>query len=97
MRKVLPACASAFLLAACVTTPPPLARNLPQDRTEAWTGFRARVNSRFPVGSSESALLKELTLEHFEVQRISPQSHVMGGDNFDLWRPTPGLTCLDAM
>jgi hypothetical protein len=54
-------------VAACVTPPPPIGRDLPPLVADARVAFDQRVKTRFPVGSSERALQDELAREHFNV------------------------------
>lgn len=78
-RRQILACLTATCLCACVESPPRIGQGLPANFAEARTAFDQRVKERFPVGSSESALVTELRREHF---RISPFSATREVSNF---------------
>jgi hypothetical protein len=61
-------------LVACKDTPPPIARDLPEDAYAAIVAFDQRVKARFPVGSDEAALRAEVARERFVIttDRDSP-------------------------
>jgi hypothetical protein len=69
-----------FMLSSCAAIPahgvPLIGKGLPSNFQEADGVFNARVKARFPIGSAESDLLKELETERFKVSRIerSPNS-----------------------
>jgi len=48
--------------------PPPLARNLPKDVPAADREFKARVRLRFPPGSPDAAVVRELAAEGFHLE-----------------------------
>ncbi len=61
--------ALACLVAACAAAPP-LARGLPKDPTAASQAFNSRLDQRFPVGSSDAALIQELQSEGFDIATL---------------------------
>jgi hypothetical protein len=56
-----------LLASGCAVRIPDLGRNLPSDFADANHAFDARIQDRFPIGSSEAALLTELEQEGFVV------------------------------
>jgi hypothetical protein len=67
-RTVSLSVAAVFVLAACTTKPPPIARGLPSNMQEARQAFSERVPMRFPVGSAETDLRAELQRQHFTIR-----------------------------
>ena len=48
---------------------PPLARNLPADVHLADRAFKGRIHERFPTGTSNAAIVKELSAEGFRTDK----------------------------
>jgi hypothetical protein len=57
---------AAMAVGACVQTPPPIGRGLPDA-----AAFDKRVKARFPVASDESALRAEAKREGFKIETVS--------------------------
>lgn len=67
------ACAAALLLASCLPViPPPIGRGLPPEFAKANPIFDEHVKARFPVGSSEAAMIAELRRERFKIGPLNP-------------------------
>lgn len=74
-RSLITICLTAICLCACVDTPPPIAKGLPNKFADVPSAFDQRVKERFPLGSAESALVAELRREHFGIrERTEPNS-----------------------
>lgn len=58
--------AFALALAGCANAPP-MGKSLPRNFPEANVTFNRRVTERFPVGSSEGVLKRELNRENFTI------------------------------
>jgi hypothetical protein len=74
--------AGTLCLDACSATPP-LASDLPANIAEAGREFDHRIQQRFPIGSSEADLIRELSRQGFapSVHRgDSPATHVYSFD-----------------
>jgi hypothetical protein len=54
------------------------------------SAFNARVQSRFPVGSGEAAMLAELKREHFKTETHDTSASRY---QFSALRDLPGLAC----
>ena len=66
----LAAALAVLSLSSCADSRPPIGSGLPWDIAEGRSAFNQRVTDRFPVGSSEQALLTELRRERFTVTAI---------------------------
>lgn len=83
VMKVRLACASALLVAGCLPViPPPIGRDLPPEFAKANPIFNQHVKARFPVGSSESAMIMELRREHFKIGPLNP---ARPPDKYEFW------------
>jgi hypothetical protein len=60
-------------LTACTDSPPPIGAHLPSVIVEASAAFAQRVTARFPLGSDERALHRELVAQKFVISR-NPES-----------------------
>lgn len=60
---------SFLLMAACGTTPPPIANGIHGPFNDIPAEFDRRVRARFPVGSDQSLLHNELERERFVIVR----------------------------
>jgi hypothetical protein len=81
MRLML-VCVMALVVGGCAVIPPPLAGDLPKGDRNRTLAFQARLNERYPVGSSEAALADELRREGFSIKSFDPL-HRMIEDRFD--------------
>jgi hypothetical protein len=54
-------------VSGCAVSQPQIGRNLPSAFDDANRAFDARVDERFPIGSSEDTLVAELKREGFKV------------------------------
>ena len=74
----------------CAVRIPEIGRNLPPAWDDANHAFDARVQERFPVGSSEAALVTELKREGFIVSdsKVEPETY----KSIALY-DRPGLPC----
>jgi hypothetical protein len=79
-----------ILLAGCAIRIPPIGRHLPSTFVDENHAFDARVRERFPIGSSEPALVAELEHEGFTLSdsKIEPETYKSIA-LYDL----PGLPC----
>lgn len=78
-------------LSACQGSPPLLAKNIPGGTWgDVSSAFNARVQSRFPPGSSEADMEAELKREHFESEARDTSDSPF---RFSALRDLPGLVC----
>jgi hypothetical protein len=79
-----------ILLAGCAVQVPPIGRNLPSSSIDENHAFDARVQERFPIGSSEAALITELEHEGFTLSdsKVEPEIY----KSMALY-DRPGLPC----
>lgn len=85
--KVQLACASALLLTGCLPViAPPIGRGLPPEFAKANPIFDQHVKARFPVGSSEAAMISELRREHFKIGQLNPARPVKDEFEFGAMR-----------
>ena len=73
MRRIFAfAMAVSMCLSACGTPPPRLAEGLrANNRSAPDPAWDQRLRERFPVGSEESSMLKELRKQRFKVSAVS--------------------------
>jgi hypothetical protein len=84
--------AAAVLLSACSDRSPQIAQGLSLDFGE--TGqFDDRVRQRFPIGSSEEALVAELRREEFSIREVREPD---GPYRFSATYDIHGFTCRDS-
>ena len=76
-RLVLAACVA--LASACTDPAPPIADGLSKTFAPSSPEFNSRIEQRFPVGSSEDALLSELRTQHFVIVDDDRQRSSGGG------------------
>lgn len=77
-------------LSACQGTRPAIAKNLPGGTWhDVSSAFNARVQSRFPIGSSEADMLAELRREKFMISTDKSDSRYQ----FSALRDLPGFPC----
>src|SRR5215470_14150116 len=62
---------TATSVCACVGNPPRIARGLPENYAQARPAFDQRVKERFPIGSTEAALVAELRRERFQIRETT--------------------------
>ena len=62
----LPLSITAVMLSGCVTAPR-MSAHTPFTLNETSARFEERIRARFPIGSSEVALTRELRSEHFKI------------------------------
>lgn len=80
-----------IFLSACQGSPPLIAKNLPGGTwADVSSAFNARVQLRFPVGSSEAVMLAELKREHFNTETRDTSASRF---QFSALRDLPGLVC----
>jgi hypothetical protein len=65
------------LVSGCAVRIPEIGRSLPADFADANHAFAARVQKRFPIGSSEAALVTELRREGFAISdsKVEPETY----------------------
>ena len=57
-----------FFMAGCQAAEPEIARGLPPGYAEANAAFDQRIKQRFPVGTSEKRIVRELEAQSFVVK-----------------------------
>ena len=67
-RRIVAASLS-MALAGCAF-PPPLGSHLPHTFAEADPAFDARVRARFPIGTEEAVVVRELVRERFKITAV---------------------------
>jgi hypothetical protein len=77
-------------VSGCAASQPQIGRNLPSAFHDANVAFDERVKERFPIGSSESALLAELKHEGFKVSESTTEAAAF---NFFALYDAPGFPC----
>jgi hypothetical protein len=79
-----------LLASGCAVRIPEIGRDLPADFVDANHAFGARVQGRFPIGSSEVALIDELKHEGFTISdsNVQPETY----KSIALY-DRPGLPC----
>jgi hypothetical protein len=81
---------SILLVSGCAVRIPEIGRSLPSDFGDANHAFAARVQERFPIGSSEETLITELRREGFTISdsKVEPDTY----KSIALY-DRPGLPC----
>jgi hypothetical protein len=78
-------------LSACQGSPPPIGGNLPGGTWhDVSSAFNARVQRRFPIGSSEDDMLAELRRENFKTETYDKS---VSRYQFSAVRELPGFPC----
>jgi hypothetical protein len=77
-------------VSGCAVSQPQIGRNLPSAFDDANRAFDARVDERFPIGSSEDTLVAELKREGFKVSENTTEAATF---KFFALYDAPGLPC----